>query len=82
MNTLSIYNGFNYTTKQVNKFFKIKIFGFVDGKKVNMLVGVAGLIRAIGVELANKFVARAFRSKGDKQECKLRRGLKVTFYNF
>ena len=47
MNTLSIYNGFNYTTKQVNK-----------------------------------FVARAFGSKGDKQECKLRRGLKVTFYVF
>ena len=80
MNTLSIYNGLKYTTKQINMYFKIKVNGLVNGKKVNKLLGVAGLIRLIGVELANKLFDRAFKSKGDKEVCKLRRGLKISFY--
>lgn len=34
----------------------------------------------VGSELANNLLDRAFRSKADKVECKLRRGLKITFY--
>lgn len=52
----------------------------MDGKKVNYLVGVAGLIKAVGVEMANKLIDRAFRSVSDKQICKLRRGIKISFY--
>ena len=43
MNTQSIYNGLDYTTKEINRNFKIKVNGIVNGKKVNVLVGVSGL---------------------------------------
>lgn len=42
MNTQSIYNGLDYTTKEINRNFKIKVNGIVNGKKVNVLVGVSG----------------------------------------
>ena len=72
----------NYSTAEINRDFLIKVFGHDnDGKKVNMLVGVSGLLALIGFELANKFIARAYASQGDYCICKLRRGLKVTFYN-
>lgn len=71
------------TTTTINKNFKIKAFGLNnEGKKINTLVGVSGLVNLIGEELANKFVARAFDSMEDKCVCKLRRGLKITFYVF
>lgn len=74
---------FNYTKKEVNTQFKIKVFGRrEDGTKIDTLVGVSGLILIIGVEMANKTIARAFKSKGDKCVCKLRRGIKVTYYAF
>lgn len=69
-----------YTTTEINKNFRIKVFGFVDGKKVNTLMGVSGIIRLIGLEMFNKQLVRAFRSMDDKCECKLRRGIKVTYY--
>lgn len=47
---LAIYNGLNYTTKEINTNFRIKVNGIVDGKKINTLVGVSGLIKLIGVE--------------------------------
>lgn len=53
----TIYNGLLYTTKEINRNFRIKINGIVDGKKVNKLVGVKGLIELIGVEMANKMCA-------------------------
>ena len=72
-----------HTTSNINRNFKIKAFGRLEnGKKINTLVGVSGLIRLIGEELADKFVCKAFRSKGDKLDCKLRRGIKITFYVF
>lgn len=74
-----------YTTKQINSNFKIKVAGHNnDTKKLNTLVGVSGLVNLIGVELANKFIKRAFENSRweDKTVCKLRRGLKITFYNF
>lgn len=72
-----------YSTSEINRNFKIKVFGIVNEKKVNMLVGVSGLLRIVGdVDLAERMIGRAFRSMEDKCECKLRRGVKVTFYVF
>ena len=51
-----------------------------EGKKINTLVGVSGLLNLIGTELANKLMARRERCMDDACVCKLRRGLKVTFY--
>lgn len=81
MNLLATYNGLNYTTKEINNNFRIKVAGRDEhGKKINKLVGVYGLIKLIGVEFVNKFIARAFRSMEDKTVCKLRRGIKISFY--
>lgn len=49
--------------------FRIKVNGIVDGKKINTLVGVSGLIKLVGIEMANKMIRRAFNGKGDKMEC-------------
>lgn len=76
----TIYNGLLYTTKEINRNFRIKINGIVDGKKVNKLVGVKGLIELIGVEMANKMLRRAFNGTDDKTVCKLRRRIKLSFY--
>ena len=51
--TTSIYNGLEYSTKSINRNFRIKVNGIVDGNKINKLVGVKGLIELIGVEMAN-----------------------------
>lgn len=79
--TTQTYNGLNYTTREINSTFKIKVSGVnFSGAKLHKLVGVSGLIELIGVELANTLLKRAFNSTDDKCECKLRRGLKITFY--
>lgn len=71
-----------YTTASINSNFRIKVAGVDNnGNKINILVGVSGLLNLIGVELANKFLGRAFRCLDDACVCKLRRGLKVTFYS-
>lgn len=71
----------NYTTREINKNFKVKISGLYDGQKVNTLVGVRGLVRMVGdIDLTNRLLDRAFNSADDKCVCKLRRGLKVSFY--
>lgn len=81
MDTQNIYSGLAYTTQQINRNFKIKVNGIVDGKKVNVAVGVSGLIRIVGdIELVNRLLNRAFNCFGDKEICKLRRGVKITFY--
>lgn len=81
MNIVNIYDGLNYSTKEINKTFKIKVNGInFEGDKLNIAVGVSGLINLVGVELVNNLLDRAFDTKGDKCVCKLRRGLKVTFY--
>lgn len=71
----------DYTSSVINKNFKIKVYGLDNnGKKINKLVGVSGLIALIGIEFVNKFVKRAFNEGADATYCKLRRGLKVAFY--
>lgn len=70
-----------YSTTVINKNFRLKVKGVDNnGKKLNKLVGVSGLISLIGEELLNKFLDRAFACMDDVCVCKLRRGLKVSFY--
>jgi len=75
----------NYSTSEINRNFKIKVFGHdANGKKINTLVGVSGLLRLLdgAIDLVNRLLDRAFSSKGDKCVCKLRRGLQISFYVF
>lgn len=74
----------NYSTSEINRNFKIKVSGYVNGEKVNTLVGVSGLVRMLdgAIELINRLLDRAFNSTGDKCICKLRRGMVVSFYAF
>lgn len=81
MKPADIYNGLEYTTKEINRNFKVKVNEIVNGKKVNMLVGMSGLIKIVGdIKLVNRLLKRAFNCYGDKEVCKLRRGVKITFY--
>lgn len=70
-----------YSTREINRNFRIKVSG-VDGEgnKVHKLVGVSGAIALIGVEMFNKLLKRAFNSVEAKCVCKLRRGIKFSFY--
>lgn len=71
----------NYTKTFINSNFRMKVYGLDEnGNRINKLVGVAGLIALIGIELFNKFVDRAVNAGLDKVVCKLRRGLQVSFY--
>ena len=55
--------------------------GIYDGSKVNTLVGVAGLLRFVNdVDLTNRLLDRAFSCMDDVCVCKLRRGIKISFY--
>jgi hypothetical protein len=70
-----------FSSKFVNANFRIKVFGRDEnGKKINTLVGVSGIIRLIGEELFYKFVQRALDCMMDVCVCKLRRGLQVSLY--
>lgn len=70
-----------FTTKFINSSFRIKVFGRDEnGKKINTLVGVSGILRLIGAELFNKFVKRALKAGLDACRCALRRGLVVALY--
>lgn len=71
----------NYTVTEINRNFLVKVYGVdANGKRVNKLVGVSGLLKLIGLDLAAKFIAKAFARGLDKLICKLRRGLQITFY--
>ena len=70
-----------YTTREINANYKIKVSGLFDGQKVNTLVGVSGLIKMVNdIELTNRLLDRAFSCMEDKCVCKLRRGIKISFY--
>lgn len=70
-----------YTTSTINRDFRIKVNGINnEGIKINTLVGVSGCIALIGEELMQKFLERTYKAGLDSCTCKLRRGLKVTFY--
>lgn len=70
-----------FTTKFINQNFRIKVFGRDEnGRKINTLMGVSGIIALIGDELFYKFVQRALDCMMDVCVCKLRRGLQVSLY--
>ena len=70
-----------YTTREINRNYKIKVSGLFDGKKVNTLVGVSGFLKMVNdIELSNRLLGRAFNCLEDKCVCKLRRGIKISFY--
>lgn len=70
-----------YTTREINHNYKIKVAGLFEGAKINTLVGVSGLVRLVGdIELTNRLLDRAFNDMSDCCVCKLRRGLKISFY--
>lgn len=71
-----------YTTSTINRDFRIKVNGLNnEGNKINTLVGVSGCIALIGEAMLEKFLDRAYMQGNDATVCKLRRGLKVTFYS-
>ena len=69
-------------TSTINKNFRIKVFGYVNGKKVNKLVGVSGLLDILGGcwDRLVRFFLRAFNSLTDKCACNIYGGAVVTFY--
>lgn len=71
-----------YTTTEINKNFRIKVFGLDEtGKKVNKLMGVSGAMRLVDdIKVWNNLLNRAFNSMEDVCVCKLRRGVKISFY--
>jgi hypothetical protein len=72
-----------YKTSVINSNFRIKVYGLDEnGNKVNKLVGVSGLLKLVGdIALVNRLLKRAFGSLLDACICKLRRGVKITFYS-
>ena len=70
-----------FTTSWINSNFRIKVYGRDEqGKRINSLFGVSGIIAMIGEALFFKFLQRAINSMKDKCVCKLRRGLQISFY--
>lgn len=71
-----------YPSSCINRNYLIKVNGLSpSGDKLNVLVGVSGAIALIGEELFYKFVGRAERDiQHDVTHCKLRRGIKFSFY--
>ena len=70
-----------YTSKFINQNFRIKVYGRDEnGRRINTLLGVSGIIALIGERLFTKFVQRALDSMQDVCVCKLRRGLVVSLY--
>lgn len=71
-----------YPSSYINRNYLIKVNGISpSGDKINVLVGVSGAIALIGQELFYKFVGRAERDvNNDVTHCKLRRGIKFSFY--
>lgn len=76
------YGEIQLTTAAINSNFRIKVYGIVNGVKVNKLVGVSGLLAILGGSWDKlvKFVLRAFNSLADKCACKIYCGAQVTFY--
>ncbi len=67
--------------KRVNRDFDIMVTGKNYLEPVCKAVRYAGLKELIGESLTEKLVDKAYDSSIDKPVFKLRRGLKITFYN-
>lgn len=76
------YKGLEFTTKEVNMNFRIKVSGVSDGKKLHTLLGVSGLQQVIADDkLTNEILRKAFNSDKCIYTRKLRRGLILTLYS-
>ena len=70
-----------YTTREINRNYKIKVSGMYEGHKINTLVGVSGLLDIVNdIQLTNRLLDWAFNDTTDCCVCKLRRGIKISFY--
>lgn len=70
-----------YSTREINRNYKIKVSGLFEGEKINTLVGVSGLLKMVNdIDLTNRLLDRAFACMDDVCVCKLRRGIKISFY--
>lgn len=70
-----------YSSREINRNFKVKVSGIYEGRKINTLVGVTGLTKMINdTDLTNRLLDRAFATMDDVCICKLRRGIKISFY--
>ena len=75
------YGEIQLTTATINRNFRIKVSGIVDGIRVNKLVGIRGLLAILGSwAKVVRFALRAFDCLADKCVCKIYGGAKVTFY--
>lgn len=63
------------SSKIFNNQFRVKIYG----NGLNTLVGYTGFMQAVG-DVSSQLFKRALSCRDDKCVCKLRRGVKVTFY--
>lgn len=70
-----------FTKREINRNFIIKVSGLYNDEKINKAVGVSGFLTLVDdIALANRLLERAFDCPNDKCICKLRRGIKFTFY--
>ena len=76
------YGEIQLTTATINRNFRIKVNGIVNGFYVNTLVGVSGLLAILGGDWDKlvKMALRAFNNLTDKCSCKIYGGATVTFY--
>ena len=76
------FSQFCMTTANINRNFRIKVAGLVNGVRVNKLVGIRGLLAILGGswEKLVKMVLRALNAATDKCRCKVYGGAAVTFY--
>jgi hypothetical protein len=70
----------NYKPKQIVQDYLIKVYGYINGQRINKLLGVYGLVQLVGYERANKMLDRAYACTGDVQRCKVYGGVQVSFY--
>ena len=71
-----------YSVSEINRDWLINVERREEGRRIERrLVGVRGLVEAVGLYLANKFINRAYNAtNSDVCVCKLRRGVVVSFY--
>ena len=70
-----------FTKREINRNFIIKVSGLYNDEKINKAVGVSGFLTLVDdIALANRLLERAFDCPNDKCVCKLRRGLRISFY--
>lgn len=70
-----------FSTREINRNFIIKVSGQHNNEKINKAVGVSGFLSLVNdMALANRLLERAFNCMDDKVVCRLRRGIRISFY--